>query len=360
MSKLTDFKPQRKNSNKHTPRGLSALEQSIQADGWIGAITVAADGETFDDSARIEVGAATGFEDAIVVESDGSKPVVVKRVDIATADDPRAKRLGYAANRVPSLNLAWDETQLLTDIEAGLDLSHLFDTQALTQALTDALQEQDRATTEETQALRRGDVPDALWATDNDWGVPLLDTNKQADAVDLPVRVWNGSGGRGKAKAGTWHFYTTDDRFNALWDDPSPVVNSGPVNIVEPNFSCWLDMPRAFGLFQIYRKRWLARYWQSKGIRVFVDLNVAPPFYDLNLLGVPHGWRAYATRGYTDRLDYIDQEHAQACERAGGSDVLFLVCGGGKAVKARCQERGWVWVAEDMDRAKGREVAQDA
>ena len=126
MSKLTDFKPQRKNSNKHTPRGLSALEQSIQADGWIGAITVAADGETFDGSARIEVGAATGFEDAIVVESDGTRPIVHVRKDIPTADDPRARRLGHAANRVAQMNLDFDPAVILADIEAGVNLAALW------------------------------------------------------------------------------------------------------------------------------------------------------------------------------------------------------------------------------------------
>src|SRR5436853_7210380 len=93
-NKLSALRPQRRNANKHTLRGLCLLERSIQEDGWIGAITVAADRETFDGSARIEVGAQAGFDDAIVVESDGSKPVVVKRVDIPTTDDPRAVRLG--------------------------------------------------------------------------------------------------------------------------------------------------------------------------------------------------------------------------------------------------------------------------
>lgn len=110
--KLTDFRPQRANANAHTPQGMKALETSIQVDGWIGAITVAADGETFDGSARIETGAATGFEDAIVVESDGTRPVIVMRTDIPTADDPRARRLGIMANRVAELNLSWDAAQL--------------------------------------------------------------------------------------------------------------------------------------------------------------------------------------------------------------------------------------------------------
>jgi hypothetical protein len=102
--KLTSLKPQVRNANRHSARGLGALEKSIQADGWIGAITVAADGETFDGSARIEVGAVAGFDDAIVVRSDGSRPVVHIREDIPNADDARAKRLGVAANRVAQLD----------------------------------------------------------------------------------------------------------------------------------------------------------------------------------------------------------------------------------------------------------------
>ena len=50
-AKLQDFKAAAQELGiSIPPRGLSALEQSIQADGWIGAITVAADGETFDGS----------------------------------------------------------------------------------------------------------------------------------------------------------------------------------------------------------------------------------------------------------------------------------------------------------------------
>jgi len=36
--KVTDFQPQRHNTNRHTQRGMSALEKSIEKDGWIGAM----------------------------------------------------------------------------------------------------------------------------------------------------------------------------------------------------------------------------------------------------------------------------------------------------------------------------------
>ncbi len=126
INKITDVQPQAQNANKHTQRGLGLLEDSIQKDGWIGAITVAADGETFDGSARVEVGAGAGFEEAIVVESDGSKPVIVKRVDIATADDPRAKRLGIAANRIAQIDLNWDPDVLKANALEGVEIGDLW------------------------------------------------------------------------------------------------------------------------------------------------------------------------------------------------------------------------------------------
>lgn len=139
-----------------------------------------------------------------------------------------------------------------------------------------------------SEPIARSSVPDALWPTDNDWGIPVLDLRLQADAVDLPVVVW-GSQARTKEMRGTFTFYLNDSQFTALWDDPSKVVNSHCVNVVEPNFTVTPQTPRAVALWQVYRKRWLARYWQSKGIRIFVDMNAAEGMYDLNMLGVPQG-----------------------------------------------------------------------
>src|SRR5690606_5282009 len=61
----------------------------------------------------------------------------------------------------------------------------------------------------------------------------------------------------------------------------------------------------------------------------------------LNLVGVPRGWRAYATRGYAERLDDLDREYQIARDRC-GSEPLFLVYGGGQPVQAFCQSRGYL------------------
>jgi hypothetical protein len=110
--KLSDLRPQEHNANKHTERGLQALESSIGDVGWIGAGTLAADGEAFDGSARLDKLAELGYDEIIVVESDGRTPIFTQRTDIASAKDEVAVRASIMANRVAELDLDWDASVL--------------------------------------------------------------------------------------------------------------------------------------------------------------------------------------------------------------------------------------------------------
>ena len=108
--KLANYRPQARNANKHNQRGMGLLQKSIETDGFIGAMTAAADGEIIAGSARLEKSAEVFGVDAepIVIEADGSRPIIVKRTDLPSADDPRAKRLAIADNRVQEVDLTWD------------------------------------------------------------------------------------------------------------------------------------------------------------------------------------------------------------------------------------------------------------
>jgi len=115
--KLSDFRPQTVNANKHTQRARGLLEKSVREDGYSGeSMVAAADGELFIGSHRLEVSGEIFSPDVepIIVESDGTKPIIVKRTDIPNANDPRAKRLGLGSNRIAQLSLEWDVDVLQT------------------------------------------------------------------------------------------------------------------------------------------------------------------------------------------------------------------------------------------------------
>ncbi len=71
-----------------------------------------------------------------VVESSGDELVVVQRTDLELdGEDQRARRLAYLDNRAAQLGLDWDTDQILADLEAGVDLSGLWDDTELDELL---------------------------------------------------------------------------------------------------------------------------------------------------------------------------------------------------------------------------------
>ena len=98
--KIAGFKPQTRNGNKHTQRGMGMLEASMRQYGYVSPMTAAADGEIIDGSARIETSANVFGDDAIVVHHDGTKPIIMVRDDIPSADTPEARAISMAANRI--------------------------------------------------------------------------------------------------------------------------------------------------------------------------------------------------------------------------------------------------------------------
>ncbi len=182
--------------------------------------------------------------------------------------------------------------------------------------------------------------------------LPLLDPDHQAPAVITPVVPW-GSMRRSARMEGTWHFYTDDYRFSGLWKAPGKLLQTGCIAAVEPNFSTYNDMPAAEAIYRTYQKRWIARYWQVYGgIKILVDLNVSIRFAKLNLLGVPPTWRAFATRGYSDRILDLEAEHELACEHAGTREIVFMVVGGGRLVHERCEAQRWIHIQEYREGVK--------
>lgn len=207
------------------------------------------------------------------------------------------------------------------------------------------------------------EVPDCIWPSDHFSGISLLLPELQGLTVDLPVDIWGARQGRSKTTrhSATVLFYTEDYRFEGVWDKPNTFLGGSIVNAGECNFSLYTTTPPAVALYQTYRKRWLSRYWQENGLRIFVDMNVSPNYYAMNLIGIPKGWKAYCSRGYTDRIAFTEQELEIAYEHA-GCRPIFLLYGGGRKVYewalAHAND-GVLWVPEDIDAVHGNQIALD-
>lgn len=139
QEKIDKFRPQRRNLNKHKQRGMGTLEMSMRKLGYVAPMTAAADGEIIDGSARLETSAIVFDDDVLVVHHDGTKPIIMVRDDIASADSPEAREISIAANRIAELNLDWDVEQLLADAQSGLDMTGLFEQSELDAMLAELI-----------------------------------------------------------------------------------------------------------------------------------------------------------------------------------------------------------------------------
>ena len=189
-------------------------------------------------------------------------------------------------------------------------------------------------------------VKDILFPSDNLYDIPCLRLDRQAGHLELPF-VPYGTGRRNKRVA-TLHFYVDDYRFNALWKNPAKIFDNNPAAAVECNYSLFDTTPLAFGLQFIYQKRWMSRYWQENGIRIYVDLNVSSKFFEYNRMGVPDGWNAFTTRGSLGGLNLLEAKFNHARIISGMDSPNLMVYGGGNEIHEFCCRHSLLYVHDYM------------
>lgn len=152
---------------------------------------------------------------------------------------------------------------------------------------------------------------DALFPGDNVWGIPDLLPDRLATAI--PNRTWTATGEENEERGcrrmvmvygtnqlpadctgATLAFYLDDWRFEAVWNDAVDVAaklkGKGFAAVIAPDFSVWRDDPPAVQIFNIYRSRWCARYWQELGMPIVPSLNWSSEgSYEFAFAGIPVG-----------------------------------------------------------------------
>ena len=192
---------------------------------------------------------------------------------------------------------------------------------------------------------------DVLYPSDNIFDIPNLLLEGQAGNLELPLSPW-GANSRLRKDVATYHFYVDDYRFEHLFKDPIALLTSGCKAVAEPNCSLHDQTPLAYGLSLIYKKRWLARYLQDCGMKVYVDLNVSHKFIEYNKMGVPKGYNAFMTRGLTGWMTSLESDLKVAQEISGLEVPNLLVYGGGREVQDFCMKHGLLYVTDFINAKK--------
>lgn len=204
-------------------------------------------------------------------------------------------------------------------------------------------------------------LADTIFAGEPEFGIPTLSFDYEAKEVPAKFVKWAELSVK-KPDIMGWHFYAQDYKFKTIWHNPEHLITGNALYFAEVNFSIRNAHSRAYALGQIFRKRQIARWLQSKGRYIFVDLNVGRKHLGDNFLGVPEGWKAYITRGAQDKIPYIIDQFEAAIKHANGDEIFGVIYGGGLEVEDFAKEAGAVYIPERMTavREDGRDGVEPA
>lgn len=130
---LRDLEPDKHNANKGTDRGRSMLGTSLREYGAGRSILVDRNGRIIAGNKTVESATAAGMQNLIEVQTTGDELVVVRRMDLDLENDPKAKALAIADNRIAEIDLEWDPTVLAN--LADVDLPHFWNEMELRKLL---------------------------------------------------------------------------------------------------------------------------------------------------------------------------------------------------------------------------------
>ena len=162
--KLSELTPDNINANKGTQRGAGMLEKSLRDYGAGRSVLVDRSGRIIAGNKTIEAAGAIGLDDAVMIETDGSRVVIVKRTDL-DLDSPQGRGLAIADNRVAEVGLEWD-MEALEKIGEELDLGEFWFDDELPEIDFGSIDEDDEPTgdadavpeVEDLPTSKRGDL----------------------------------------------------------------------------------------------------------------------------------------------------------------------------------------------------------
>lgn len=141
----------------------------------------------------------------------------------------------------------------------------------------------------------------AQFEGDGEYDIPMLLPTHIDNLADIPLQGFNYALKEKNPENIGVHFFLHDYQFERVWNYPDRYTEilSKFAFVLSPDFSPYSDSPRAIQIYNVYRNRWCARYWQEYGIKVIPTITWANDdslSYCLN--GVPkHSTIAISTMG---------------------------------------------------------------
>lgn len=121
-----------------------------------------------------------------------------------------------------------------------------------------------------------------IFQSTNDFGIPNMKLQDFAVENLVPYRVDHN-------RDGIAHFFLDDYRFERCWNNPLQQLEhlKQYQGVLTPDFSLYLDYPKALQIWQVYRNRWLGCFWQHEGLQAIPTVGWSDKSsYEFAFLGI--------------------------------------------------------------------------
>jgi hypothetical protein len=150
----------------------------------------------------------------------------------------------------------------------------------------------------------------------NKWGIPDLDPTALCKTYPTDVYTNPEDSIKGKlmihgsfrwpesAKGAYLGFYADDFRFEQVWYNAKSflerMLDTDWKGVLSPDFSVGGSQPMIQQLWQVYRARWVARYWQEAGFKVIPSMQWTANKVIWSTVGLPENVPVIAVQCRTD------------------------------------------------------------
>ena len=249
---IDELKPYIKNARKHPAEQIKQIEESIKNFDMIVPIGIWKDNTIIEGHGRL-----------IACKNLGFKEVPVIRLEHLTDEERKAYTLAH--NKIAE-DSEWDFDLLNEEMEDILNI----DMEGFGFEFIDEELEHEK-NQEDTQRK----VSNILNLDNAQYeGVGKYDIPEISPVYELPeIKEWIGfnyvlsdDNPEGKAV----HFFIDDYQFERVWNNPNRYVDKlrQYAAVCSPDFSPYGDMPLATQIFNHYRKHWVAKYFQDRGVNI--------------------------------------------------------------------------------------------
>lgn len=125
-------------------------------------------------------------------------------------------------------------------------------------------------------------IEKGFFPSSNKFGIPDVIKDEFEITELIPYRVDSN-------RNGVAHFFLDDYRFERCWKSPDLQIEELQKyhGVLSPDFSLYTNYPGAMQIWQVYRNRWCAAYWQALGIKVIPTISWSDKTsYEFAFLGV--------------------------------------------------------------------------